>query len=254
MAPCNGTQQWHHVHSPKVGRHPPLAPPQHTTMAPCNGTTSTPPKLVVTLPRPPQPQYTTMEPYDGTQQWHHVHCTLQWHPGATSNPPKWFVALPPIGSKNPYSYRYLGNKGQHHEKYEKLSKQSRNKQTMKNYRKLWKTMGQLWKTTKKTMGELDKLTQKKHIVVLVCLPWFTIAAQEFHRFIPVPGIPAGFTCHMVSHRSCIPWLSMSASCWHPDSFANLELLLSFQQYAGLRDWEFRCLDQKMLKLDSTLSK
>ena len=80
MAPCNGTQQWHQAHSPKVGRHP-----------------------------PPQPQYTTMAPYDGTQQWHHVHCTLQWHPGATSNPPKWFVALPPIGSKNPYSYRYLGN-------------------------------------------------------------------------------------------------------------------------------------------------
>ena len=51
-----------------------------------------------------------MAPYDGTQQWHHVHCTLQWHPGATSNPPKWFVALPPIGSKNPYSYRYLGKK------------------------------------------------------------------------------------------------------------------------------------------------
>ena len=23
MAPCNGTQQWHHVHSTKVGRHPP---------------------------------------------------------------------------------------------------------------------------------------------------------------------------------------------------------------------------------------
>ena len=51
-----------------------------------------------------------MKPCDGTQQWHHVHCTLQWHPGATSNAPKWFVALPPIGSKNPYSYRYLGKK------------------------------------------------------------------------------------------------------------------------------------------------
>ena len=35
MPPCNGTQQWHHVHSPKVG----LSPP--TAMAPCNGTTST---------------------------------------------------------------------------------------------------------------------------------------------------------------------------------------------------------------------
>ena len=92
MAPRPLPQSWslpsprpttlHHVNSPKVGRHP-----------------------------PPQPQYTTMAPYDGTQQWHHVHCTLQWHPGATSNPPKWFVALPPIGSKNPYSYRYLGNNG-----------------------------------------------------------------------------------------------------------------------------------------------
>ena len=29
-----------------------------------------------------------------------------------SNPPKWFVALPPIGSKNPYSYRYLGKNAQ----------------------------------------------------------------------------------------------------------------------------------------------
>ncbi len=64
-------------------------------MAPCNGTTTTPPKLVVTL-RPP-----TIAHYNGT---------LQWHPGATSNPPKWFVGLPPIGSKNPYSYRYLGKK------------------------------------------------------------------------------------------------------------------------------------------------
>ena len=79
--------------------------PNHST--PCNGTlqctTSTPPKLVVTLSSP-------------------HHSTRQWHPAmapsngttstalcnATSNPPKWFVALPPIGSKNPYSYRYLG--------------------------------------------------------------------------------------------------------------------------------------------------
>ena len=26
LAPCNGTQQWHHVHSHKVGRHPPPQP------------------------------------------------------------------------------------------------------------------------------------------------------------------------------------------------------------------------------------
>ena len=37
--------------------------------------------------------------------------TLLWHPAmAPRPPPKWFVALPPIGSKNPYSYRYLGKK------------------------------------------------------------------------------------------------------------------------------------------------
>ena len=109
MAPS--TQQWHHVHSPKVGRHPSL---WHPAMAPSNGTTSTPPKLGITLPPnhstlqwhpamapkvgrhpPPQPYHTTMAPHESTQQWHHVLCTLQWHPGATSNPPKWFVALPP---------------------------------------------------------------------------------------------------------------------------------------------------------------
>ena len=83
-------QQWHHVHSPKLGRHP---PPQHTTMAPAmappaklaftfpststlqwhpamapsNGTTSTPPKLVVTLPP--------------------NHSKLQWHPAMAPHPP-----------------------------------------------------------------------------------------------------------------------------------------------------------------------
>ena len=77
MAPCNGTQQWHHVH-------------------------------VVTL----SPNHSTLQWHPTmAQQWHHVLCTLQWHPGATSNPPKWFVALPPpIGSKKPYSHHYLGNK------------------------------------------------------------------------------------------------------------------------------------------------
>ena len=56
-SPCNGTQQWHHVQSLKVGRHLPLPPAWHTAMAPCNdtqqwnpGAASTPPKLVVTLP------------------------------------------------------------------------------------------------------------------------------------------------------------------------------------------------------------
>ena len=86
IAHYNGTLQWHptmhHVHSPKVGRHPPPQP-WHTTMAPYNGTTSTPPKLVVTL--------------------HLNHSTLQWHPtmapsnGTTSTPPKLklVVTLPP---------------------------------------------------------------------------------------------------------------------------------------------------------------
>ena len=46
--------------SPKVGRQPLLPPRYHTTMAPCNGTTSTPAKLVVTLPP--------------------NHSALQWHP------------------------------------------------------------------------------------------------------------------------------------------------------------------------------
>ena len=104
MAPCNGTQQWHCTHSPTIPHyngtlqwhqamalryvHSPNHSPLewHPAMAPSNGTTSTPPKLVVTLSSP-------------------HHSTRQWVP-----PPKWFVALPPIGSKNPYSYRYLGIK------------------------------------------------------------------------------------------------------------------------------------------------
>ena len=75
------TQQWHHVNSPKVGRHPSHRP----------GTTSTPPKLALTLPCPhhsapqwhpamaprPLPKFvdppTTIAHYNGTQQWHHVH-------------------------------------------------------------------------------------------------------------------------------------------------------------------------------------
>ena len=56
IAHYNGTQQWHHVHSPKVGRH--LPPP---TIAHYNGTLrrhpaiaphSLPQKLVVTFPQP----------------------------------------------------------------------------------------------------------------------------------------------------------------------------------------------------------
>ena len=76
MAP-DGTQQWHHVHSPKLVV---TLPPNHSTF---NGTrwhpaiTSTPPSW--SSPSPPTIAH-SMAPYDGTQQWHHVHCTLQWQP------------------------------------------------------------------------------------------------------------------------------------------------------------------------------
>ena len=101
VAPCNGTLQWHHAHYPKVGRHTPL---WHPAMAPSNGTQS------VHSPKPPP-----------------NHSTLQWHPtiapsnGTTSSAPcngtlvprpirqSGSSPSPPIGSKNPYSYRYLGN-------------------------------------------------------------------------------------------------------------------------------------------------
>ena len=85
MAPGNGTQQWHQVHS-------------------------------------------TIAHYNGTLQWHHVHSTiahyngtLQRHPAMAPRPAPCNGILvprpmrksgssppPPIGSKNPYSYRYLG--------------------------------------------------------------------------------------------------------------------------------------------------
>ena len=51
-----GTQQWHHVHSPKVGRHPPFP---SAAMAPSTGTT--PPKLVVLRPA-------TIAHFNGTLQ------------------------------------------------------------------------------------------------------------------------------------------------------------------------------------------
>ena len=77
-------------------------------MAPGNGTTSTPPKLIVTLP-----------PNQNTLQWHP---TLAPSNGTTSTAPCNGTLVPRpirqsgsspsplIGSKNPYSYRYLGNK------------------------------------------------------------------------------------------------------------------------------------------------
>ena len=81
MAPCNGTQQWHHVHSPKVGRHP--LPP-------------------------------TVAHYNGTLRWH-SHGTTSSAPCSGTLVPRPIrqsgsSPSPPIGSKNPYSYRYLGKK------------------------------------------------------------------------------------------------------------------------------------------------
>ena len=91
IARYNGTPQQHHVHSPKVGRHPNDSTLQwYRTMAPSDSTTSTPLKLVVTFP-----------PNHGTLQWHpamaprplpqswsspspptiaHYNGTLRWHP------------------------------------------------------------------------------------------------------------------------------------------------------------------------------
>ena len=94
MAPCNGTQHWRHVHS-TIARYNGTLQWHHIHSA--NGTTSTPPKLVVTLPpnhgtlqwhrtTSTQPKHTTMAPCNGTQHWHHVQSTiaryngaLQWH-------------------------------------------------------------------------------------------------------------------------------------------------------------------------------
>ena len=69
--------QWHHDRSPKVGRHPPTLQ-WHPAMAPSTGTTSTAPCNGTLVPRPIR--------QSGSSPSH------------------------PIGSKHPYSYRYLGKK------------------------------------------------------------------------------------------------------------------------------------------------
>ena len=115
MAPCNGTQQWHHVHSTiahyngTLQRHPAMAPNNgtqqwhhvHSTIAHYNGTLQWHPAMA---PRPLN--HSTLQwhpatsPSNGTQQWHPTmaprplnHSTLQWHPamapsnGTTSTAP-----------------------------------------------------------------------------------------------------------------------------------------------------------------------
>ena len=116
MAPCNGTTSTppkspspptiHHVHSPKVGRNPPLA---HY-----NGTLQWHPAMA---PRP-LPQSWSSTPPPPTLQWQ---CAMAPSNSTTSTAPcngtlvprpisqSGSSPSPPIGSKNPYSYRYLGN-------------------------------------------------------------------------------------------------------------------------------------------------
>ena len=107
MAPCNGTQQWH-VHSTiahyngTLHRHPAMAPlplnhstlQWHPAMAPC------------------PLNHSTHTHYNGTLRWHPAIAPRPLHPAMAF----WCRPMrksgsspsPPIGSKNPYSYRYLG--------------------------------------------------------------------------------------------------------------------------------------------------
>ena len=116
IAHYNGNLQWHPTMAPRPIPQSWSSPSPHNdstlqwqpAMAPNYGTTSTPPKLVVTLP----PNYSTL-------QWH----PIRWHSnGTTSSAPcngtlvprpvrqSGSSPSPRIGSKNPYSYRYLGKK------------------------------------------------------------------------------------------------------------------------------------------------
>ena len=133
LAPNDSTLQWHPAMAPR-----PLPQswpsPSTPTIAHYNGTLQWHPAMA---PRPlPQSSPPTIAHYNGTQQWHHVHSpkvgrqpppppTLQWQcamapSNATSTAPcngtlvprpisqSGSSPSPPIGSKNPYSYRYLG--------------------------------------------------------------------------------------------------------------------------------------------------
>ena len=114
-----------------------LSPPYPPNIAHHNGTLRWHPAMAAHLlpqswssPYPPNIAH-----HNGTLRWHHVHSpkdsTLQWHPemgpsnGNTSTAPcngtlvprpirqSGSSPSPPIGSKNPYSYPYLGNKTRH---------------------------------------------------------------------------------------------------------------------------------------------
>ena len=82
----------------------------HRAMAPTNGTTSTPPKLVVTLP----PNHSTLQWHPAMAPWCHVHPkvgrhplahyngTLQWHPAMAPRPlpQSWSSPSPTIAHYN----------------------------------------------------------------------------------------------------------------------------------------------------------
>ena len=108
MAPSNGT-----TYSSKVGRHPPPA-----TIAHYNGTLQWHPAMA---PRPlPQswssPSPPTIAHYNGTLRWRSNGTTSSAPCSGTLVPrpirQSGSSPSPPIRSKNPYSYRYLGNKKQ----------------------------------------------------------------------------------------------------------------------------------------------
>ena len=61
MAPYYGTQQWHHIHSPKVGRQPPLHPHYNGNVAPCNGTLV--PRPISQSGSSPSPRIGSKNPY-----------------------------------------------------------------------------------------------------------------------------------------------------------------------------------------------
>ena len=72
LAPCNGTQQRHHVHSPKVGHHP---PPNHSKLQWHPAMAPRP------LPRSwPSPSPPTIAHYNGTPRKHPAMAPHPLHP------------------------------------------------------------------------------------------------------------------------------------------------------------------------------